>query len=253
MKSRQNIVIGLLIWIASLGIVLGSLILSLSEGGLRAPQLNTATVVQSEVSQVVLTTNTIFPSPTPTPSASETLTALPTMNPTQPAATTPSMSPTYPIILTVLISPTITPQPSLTTTSSSGEISQSKTRKHCNPPPNWMVYQVRRGESLLSISLKFNTSVTALQRGNCLGTVKKVKAGRKIYVPRPAIWFFAYPTQHPSEGNKNQKVIPPPLTPIPVTPRSQELPAINSLSLNEVNLLTRKTGTILAIMDDKRL
>ena len=232
MKSRQNVWIGILIWITSLGIVLGSLVLALSEGGARIPAKLTATTIQGEESQTATAIIPLSATATPTPHAAASATALPTASPTPLATKTMPSSPTNTATATIPASPTklatgtippttaITPSLTTTITSTPQQISKIKTRKRCTPPANWVLYRVQRGETLYQISWRFNTSITALQKGNCLGSTIKVKAGRKIYVPYQPIWYFAYPTQQPPSGNKNQKVIPPPLTPIPVTPRT---------------------------------
>ncbi|MGB9640995.1 MAG: LysM peptidoglycan-binding domain-containing protein [Anaerolineales bacterium] len=229
MKSRQNVWIGILIWITSLGIVLGSLVLALSEGGARISAKMTATTFLGEESQVVTVTMIATATATPTPHTGASATVLPTSSPTPLASATIPSSPTYTATIqtspTHLATETIPPtstiisSPTMTMTSTLQQISKSKTHKRCNPPANWVLYQVHRGETLFNISWRFNISIAALQKGNCLGSTIKVKAGRKIYVPRQPIWYFAYPSQQPPSVNKNQKVIPPPLTPIPVTPR----------------------------------
>lgn len=259
MKSRQNILIGILIWITSLGIVLGSLVLALSEGGARISMKGTATIIQGEESQIFTATFAVSATATPTTHAGASATALPTASPTSLASATIAKSPTHTATATIPTSPTntatatipstatINPSFTPTMTGTPQQISKSKTRKRCNPPANWVLYQVHRGETLSIISWRFNISLGALQKGNCLGNTIKVKAGRKIYVPRQPIWYFGYPTQQPPSGNKNQKVIPPPLTPIPVTPRTQSGQFFEQLSMLELNSTNPINGTILAV------
>ena len=52
----------------------------------------------------------------------------------------------------------------------------------CSPPPGWVTYAVRPGDTLFSISLAYRISVYTLQRANCLqGTF--IYVGEHLWVP----------------------------------------------------------------------
>ena len=331
MKSRNKLISGVLIWIISLGIVIGSLVLALSEGGIHPIKATTVTSIAIGITQIVLpssipttetaasvasATSTVRLSPTATPSIINPLTTTSTIasSPTAKPPITSSPTPTAHLVSSPTATPTpivspsappqvtpvcaipqgwtlhlvqanetlesladqyrISPQEIITsnclgkTTLQAGDkvylpqqeipvtitvTSPTKAPKHCNAPTNWVLYRVQRGDTLTSISHKFNTSIKSLQKGNCLGSSRKVKIGRKLYVPRQPLWFFSYPIQPPPASHKNQKVIPPPLTPIPVTPRTQTMPTFQPGSFFIASFCNQKTGTILATLDNELL
>lgn len=75
----------------------------------------------------------------------------------------------------------------------------------CAIPAGWQPYTVVRGDNLYRISLRFGTSIAALQSGNCLSTTR-IFAGQRLYVPsggtqnptplpnNPATWRSALAT-----------------------------------------------------------
>lgn len=54
----------------------------------------------------------------------------------------------------------------------------------CGPPFGWVRnYIVKRGDTLFSIALAYNTTYPRLQRGNCMGSSTTIYAGQRLWVP----------------------------------------------------------------------
>lgn len=74
----------------------------------------------------------------------------------------------------------------------------------CGPPFGWVRnYIVKRGDTLFSIALSYNTTYPRLQRGNCMGSSTTIYAGQRLWVPN-------VPTRTPIPGIT---VLPPTDTP----------------------------------------
>lgn len=74
----------------------------------------------------------------------------------------------------------------------------------CGPPFGWVRnYVVKRGDTLFSIALSYNTTYPRLQRGNCMGSSTTIYAGQRLWVPN-------VPTRTPIPGIT---IIPPTDTP----------------------------------------
>lgn len=74
----------------------------------------------------------------------------------------------------------------------------------CGPPSGWVRnYVVKRGDTLFSIALSYNTTYPRLQRGNCMGGSTTIYAGQRLWVPN-------VPTRTPIPGIT---IIPPTDTP----------------------------------------
>lgn len=64
----------------------------------------------------------------------------------------------------------------------------------CGPPFGWVrSYIVKRGDTLFSIALSYNTTYPRLQRGNCMGSSTTIYAGQRLWVPN-------VPTRTPIPG-----------------------------------------------------
>ena len=57
----------------------------------------------------------------------------------------------------------------------------------CGPPQNWVLYTVRRGDTLFLLATRYGTSMTAVINANCL-TTTNIQAGQRLYLP-PAAAF----------------------------------------------------------------
>jgi LysM repeat protein len=150
MKNLQQVFLGIVIALASIGLLLGGFSLSLAEGN----SIATATP-----------TSTVTTAPTPTP------TLAPTSSPTW-QVFTPSAS-TSPLPDSPTPFPTWTPTLTLT---------QPPTPANCPPPMGWLVYFVQPGETLDSIAIHYRISSAELRSVNCLLTTELIP-GVVIYVP----------------------------------------------------------------------
>ncbi len=161
-RSTRGLMI--LFLLCLLGIGLGSVILL---GG----RLNE--VVSSASPTIAMTTAT----DTATPSATDTLSPTASLTNTEiPSETATSLSSATSTL-------TVTVQASATSTLTSTVTAANLTLKACTPPANWQAYTVAVGETYYKIAVKFNTTVDALQRVNCLSNPGKLLAGQTIYVP----------------------------------------------------------------------
>jgi len=144
MKNLWQVFLGIIIALASIGLLLGGFSLSLAEGN------SIATSTSS-----------------PTATLSLTPTSSPTWQPSTPSAsTTPSQdSPTPSSTWTPTV--TLTPPPS---------------PANCPPPVGWLVYFVQPGETIRSIATRYQISSAELQNANCLLTTELIP-GVVIYVP----------------------------------------------------------------------
>jgi len=232
MRIAKQILWGLLIALASSGIILGGLSLSLAEGNMAVSFPATHTLSPSSPTLLPLTplggtnstsvpltaTFTPLPSPTNCPppagwqiymvQAGDTLEGLAgryNVSADQLSQanclTTNSLLPgSY---LYVPPAPTRTPVP-------------------CGPPSGWIHYMVLKGDTLYSLAQYYLVTVQQLQQANCMGNSTVLYAGRQIYVPpmptrtplpTPTSASTLTPTQTPSD------------TPTPsYTPTSSDMP-----------------------------
>ncbi|MFZ5810130.1 MAG: LysM peptidoglycan-binding domain-containing protein [Chloroflexota bacterium] len=203
MKGKYSLILGIVAWAVSLVLVVGSLILSLVEGGMFQAQASPSPVIsESETATRLEDTTVAEPTSTHTPPASRTPTPTPTVSPTE------------------LPSSTVTSTPTETAAPRKRKPTSTEATARCGPPASWVIYKVRQGDTLYSISQRTGASIAALQLANCMGTSTTVRTGQNIYVPHlpqgPA------PTKKPPATKKPPKTIIPPGTPIPVTPKPTE-------------------------------
>ena len=99
------------------------------------------------------------------------------------------------------------------------------TQQVCGPPTNWVPYLVQLNDSLLKISLMFNISVPELQLANCMGDSTTIYVGTYIMVPFLPTKTFT-PTYTPTF---TAETLPPQFTNTPVftltlTPTTENTP-----------------------------
>ena len=161
---------GLVITFISVGMLLGSFLLSqIDTLGVRPPPTQVAVLSPSP---------TLFlPTSTPTPSLSPTATSMAAASPSPPPSATETAVP-----------PTLTPSASPTPL--------SRLMPSCPRPSGWVVYTVRRGDTLTSLALRAGVTAFVLMRANCLST-STIYAGQQIHLPST---FYVSPTPRPRCG-----------------------------------------------------
>ncbi len=250
MKGKLGWGIGIGLWMISLVVVTGSLVLSLTEGGLLRPNRSanepaepTPAPEQAGESETV---SEVLPSPTFPPSP--TLTATSTESPTPTCAyptgwvqvtltgeiSLDSLALQYGIrpeeilqancltaeqlsanSLIYLPPATITPTATATEKPRKPKATEPGKAAKCGPPPGWVIYTVQKGDTLYGIAVQSGASVAQLQWANCLGNSTTVRAGQKLYVPR--LPQGKLPTATP-KAPKPTLPSGPGVTPIVITP-----------------------------------
>lgn len=252
MKGKLIWLVGIGLWMVSLVVVMGSLVLSLSEGGLLRPnpseqQPVTATAEQhAAATEIVLE---LLPSatftPLPTSTATETQIPTPTcaypagwLQTTLPAGTSLEnlanqfgltaeqilqanclTAENLSVDSTLYLPPaTVTPTATVTERPRKPKATQTASGAKCVPPASWVIYLVQKGDTLYSIAVQTGATVAELQWANCLGNSTLVRAGQKLYVPRYPPGNLPAPTQKPPKPPKPTVPSGPGVTPIVVTP-----------------------------------
>jgi len=258
MKELRQVVLGILAALLSASLLVGSLSMALLEGNMRQALAPTATVWLSPT----LMPPDFTPSLTYTASTSG-LTSTPTLTPIitatstcniplgwipitiAPGDTLEGLAATYNTTAQVLINgnclptnflvvgntlyvPPVQPTDTLVPT-------PLPTQVHCGPPPGWVLYTIRLGDTLYSLAIYFHVTVADLMFANCL-TSYRIIAGETLYVPNlptptyivPPTWTATRsPTLSPTAMPSVTNTIPP--TPLPTststpTPTNTETP-----------------------------
>ena len=146
---------------------------------------------------------------------------------------TPAMSSTATIAIstkTTTLTPTSTKKVKKTeeeVTSTSNPVSTAS----CGAPAGWVLYIVKQGDTLSSLSRVLGVSIAQLQSANCMGTSTQLYTGTSIYVPfYPPVVKTAIPTNTTIPPTKTpvpatKTAVPPTKTPVPNT----SLPATSTL------------------------
>ena len=202
---HHPVVRGVLVALISVGLVLGSLVISLAEGDATqswtffpAPEISPTS---GQTSQTVEDTSTPSNVGGEIPNPAPILTLEPSPNP-QPTTCSPpsgwiritvqagdtleSLAQTFhstPDLLTkenCLPSSLILPGDILYVP----EISYPTTpAPQCSPPPGWILYTVQDNDNLYRLSIAFSTTVWELQSANCLGNSTYIQTHQRIFVP----------------------------------------------------------------------
>jgi LysM repeat protein len=83
------------------------------------------------------------------------------------------------------IIPTSLPQPT--------RVLSTRPVVRCVPPPSWISYSVKAGDTLFGLSKAVGASVSAIQTANCMGSSTLIRTGESILLPRYPV-FTAFPT-----------------------------------------------------------
>jgi LysM repeat protein len=101
----------------------------------------------------------------------------------------------------------------------------------CERPSGWVIYVVRSGDTLYHIAMMSGTTVSALQKANCLGSSTTIHTGQQLWVPylpptfTPTRTVYQHPTTTPVRRVTSTPV-PPTYTPVP--PTHTPLPPTNT-------------------------
>ena len=125
----------------------------------------------------------------------------------------PAQTPT----LTFTVTPTVTPEQR-----ESQQPQPKKQAASCGPPSWWVVYYVRRGDTLSRLAALTGATVSQLQKANCLGRSTTIRVGQRLYVPHlpPVQAPTRTPTRRPPTATPTRWTPPPAFTntPLPTQP-----------------------------------
>ena len=224
MRSSQNNWSGILIIGISALMVLGALITALAQSNFRvdrnAPAQSTATYFQV-MSNTPAGVDDNPAEATSTPgqdSADEQVSPSVTSSAETPQSKTATSA-----------SATLTETPASTPTDQFNE-----PQSQCGAPSNWIQYTVKSGDTLYSISVKYQTSVNDLKFANCLYS-NTIITGSKLWVPNtPTITptKTQSPTSTPKPESTNTPIPVASKTPTPTPTETETTPVCYALTLS---------------------
>jgi LysM repeat protein len=210
MRSPHQVMLSILAALVSSSIVLGSLLLSLVEGGYRFAAAPAETVIPTSVLQrprsTPLVINAAPVGPTDTLTLATLTVTVPVFTPTalpptpvkcnppagwtplvvQPGDTMTGLARRYAIPVKTLADANCI-QASFTIREGIilyvPFVLPSPTPISCGPPYGWVIYIVRYGDNLYQISQAVGVTVYELQHANCLGYSTFIRSGQMLYVP----------------------------------------------------------------------
>ena len=249
----RQVILGVLAALFSTGIVIGSLTISLVEGGARLAQAPArGTAQESSLASPLTAPTSSLPeeSPISTSSPPPVILDLPTATPvcthpsgwmqvtTQVGDTLAGLAQEYGsneqdlMKYNCLVGRTLAPAsllyvPALPAASPTAvppteapptaQPSPQESQPKCGPPHGWVLYTIQPGDTLYWISLVTGTSVNSLQSANCLGGSTTIRTGQQLWVPvlpPPRLPYFS-PTPRPSATQPPATAVP---TNTPETP-----------------------------------
>lgn len=117
----------------------------------------------------------------------------------------------------LFVPPLPTPTPTLTVTLAAGV---TPIATLCGPPPRWVIYVVRPGDTLSSLARATGTTVQAIMLANCLDTTT-IRVGQRLYLPRqpfPTATRTPLPTFTFTPTGTSTATVTPSATPSPTLP-----------------------------------
>jgi LysM repeat protein len=187
MRAARQVLLGLFIALASLGLIIGGFSLSLIEGGPAAP------APVSPGPSATWMPFTPLAGPTGTPAATSTLPPTPVNCPpplgwvpylVQPGDTLDLLAWRYNVTAgeisaaNCLLTDTLVPGSLLYLPPS-----PPATPIPCGPPRGWVIHYVQFGDTLYRLSQAYGITVADLQQANCLGSSTLIRVGQALYVP----------------------------------------------------------------------
>jgi LysM repeat protein len=230
MSETRQAILGVLAAIISAAIILGSLAVSLVEGGARFAIAPTLTSTSAVIPTQLPGEPTFTPRPTPPPTATQVVPTPSNCNvpagwisiTIQPDDTLQSLAIAYgttvaelqvanclpintiksdTILFVPPLPPTATPVPPTgTPTPTETSVAPTRVRISCTPRYGWPQYQVRPNDTLYGLASILGVSVNTLQDANCMGSSILLRAWSYIYVPHlpPTPIPYLSPTPRPS-------------------------------------------------------
>jgi LysM repeat protein len=200
MKNLRQVFMGIVLALASIGLLLGGFLISLAEGKTAATLTPTHTMtVTSSPTRQVFTPSTDSPTPPPTLTLPPTSTWIPTLS--LPPTNCPAPVGWLPYVVQYgdtldkiaaryrISSAELQQTNCLATTELVPGViiylpaAPTQTPVPCGHPYTWIFYSVQPGDTLYHLSLAYGITVAELQRANCLGTSTLLHTGQLIYVP----------------------------------------------------------------------
>ena len=217
----RQVGLGILVALISVAVVFGSLLLAFAEGGSGLAFLRTPTATPTSLPMLTPLPTLLPGQPTFTPTAS--FSATPGVPVGKPGCAFPegwvartvqaddsleslaqasglsvdALMQANCLLTTRLLPGAIVYLPPATEPPPADTPVPSKTPVPCGPPPGWVPYRVRPGDTLYSLALATGSTVRQLQIANCLGSSSNIQAGQVIYLPRalPSATFTSTPTR----------------------------------------------------------
>lgn len=259
MREIQQVFWGLLAAIVSAGIVLGSLSITLVEGGMNTLFNATPTLLVMLITQPIPTMQPSSPQTETTPTS--TLIQNTSLSFTE-AANMVALSPTPrclpPEGWTIII---VSMGDTLSSIAEAFNTTEERLAEancldvdtlipgtnlfvpglvptediaQCGPPAGWVFYTVQAGDTLSLLGRLFGVSVEELQLANCLGNSTLIRTGQKLYVPYvPTQTAVVLPTDTDEPQPSNTSTVAPsptvtdtsiPTIPFTATPTPTALP-----------------------------
>ena len=186
MTNLRQVFLGIVIALASIGLLLGAFSLSLAEGNSIATSTSVATPTPTLTPTSSPTWQPITPSAFISPSL-DSPTPFPTWTPTL----TPTLTPSLTLTPTLPLTPTLTPLSAnyLLTTELIPSVvvfvppMRTQIPLSCGAPYSWIVYFVQPGDTLYHLGLAYGISISELQRANCMRTSTLLRTGQMLNVP----------------------------------------------------------------------
>jgi hypothetical protein len=241
LQSAGGVFLGLVTALVASGLVLGSIVLALTEGGVRLALSPVSTSISFISDALPTIASTQLPAETlepGRPTFTPTLIPMPTETSTATLPPPPSDCPPPEDWVPIILAPgdTLRQLAGMYSTSQetlaeanclitsrliSGSIlyvprpEPTAVPITCGPPAGWVFYTVQPGDTLYRLSLTFGVSISDLQLANCMGDNTSIYVGQRIYAP-------LIPTLIPSPTPT--VTVPAPTEPIPSPEPPTEVP-----------------------------
>jgi LysM repeat protein len=253
MKNLQQALRGIIIAVASIGLIIGGFSLSLTEDSITSTLVPTQTLMPTYPANTQAFTPsqgslTLTPSLTPSPTNTLMLTGTPSLPPLPTNCTPPlgwlpyvvqsgdtlekiaslhhisisELQQANCLLVTTGLLPGailyVPPEPTQTRLPV-----PTQNQLSCGRPYGWIVYIVQQGDTLYRLSQAFGISIGELQRANCMGSSTTLHTGQILYVPPWAVVYTPLPT------------IPALFTPTPILTDTPDivLPSVTPVGLTE--------------------